>query len=84
MSPEDCRPSFVDGTCAFCKEHSGEGQSQGLAPLFNDYNCIAPEEVEELENHMYLLCPPRVKAFVFKTRMWGGSFPGPAGEAFFD
>ena len=73
MTKDDCRPSDADGTCAFCKDRKRKDHegSKGLVALFEDYNLIAPEDLEELSNHKYLLCPADIKAFVFKTRVWG-------------
>lgn len=73
MCTDDCRPSFVDGTCAFCQDRKSAGRkgTQGVIALFEDYNFIVPEDDWEPENHIYLLCPVGIKAFAFKTRMWG-------------
>lgn len=73
MTNEDCRPSSADGACAFCKDQKRqdhEGKT-GLVALFDDYNFIVPEDHDELSSHKYLLCPADIKAFVFKTRVWG-------------
>jgi len=80
MSTDDCRPSFVDGTCAFCQDLESKGHrgKQGQVALFGDYNFIDPEDHEELSSHIYMLCPAEIKAFAFKTRMWGKiSMPAP-------
>lgn len=73
MTNEDCRSSSADGACAFCKDQKGkdhEGKT-GLVALFDDYNFIVPADHDELSSHKYLLCPAIIKAFVFKTRVWG-------------
>jgi len=73
MFTEDCRPTFVDGTCAFCRDLKSEenrGEQQQVA-MFEDYNFIAPEDEPVLDNHQYLLCPAEIQAFAFKTRVWG-------------
>lgn len=73
MTNEDCRSSSADGACAFCKDQKRqdhEGKT-GLVMLFDDYNFIVPEDHDELSSHKYLLCPAIIKAFVFKTRVWG-------------
>jgi len=74
MTMDDYRPSPADGACAFCtedqKRQDHEGKT-GLVALFEDYNLIVPEYHDELSRHKYLLCPADIKAFVFKTRVWG-------------
>jgi hypothetical protein len=73
LDKEDCRPSPADGACAFCKDQKRQDHEGkiGLVSLFDDYNLIDPEDHDELSSHKYLLCPADIKAFVFKTRVWG-------------
>lgn len=73
MNNEDCRSSSDDGACVFCKDQKRQNQQgkTGLVALFDDYNFIVPEDHDELSSHKYLLCPAEIKAFVFKTRVWG-------------
>lgn len=65
MSADDCRPSFGDGTCAFCrdlksKDHQGERRQLAL---FGDYNFIPPEDETRLNNHQHLVCVAEIKVF---------------------
>lgn len=72
MGDIDCKRWSSDCACDTC----GRGASYGrrsVATAFEDYQHILSStgNRKELTRHMYLLCPKKIPAFVFKLRRWG-------------
>jgi len=66
------KPWVTDCACVVCRRRKEEAaQSEAKPEIFGDYHRIVPETHEFLEAHQYFLLPPRLWAFVFKTRTWG-------------
>jgi hypothetical protein len=69
LEESDCRKYYSDCTCRICQEKTAAGEGD-VKSIFDDYNFIVPSEANDLSRHMYLLCPRRLPAFVFKWRSW--------------
>lgn len=67
---EDIRTFSSDCPCATCERRRAKGEKR-VTPLFEDYKSIHLSQDGELTDHAYLLCPVVMRAFVFKTRLWG-------------
>ncbi|KAI3321961.1 P-loop containing nucleoside triphosphate hydrolase protein [Xylariaceae sp. AK1471] len=71
MDSKDCRHWIPDCNCRVCRIKGTKGQPEKtIVSLFEDYNDITMELVDELTPHQYFMCSFETRAFVFKTRMW--------------
>lgn len=53
-----------------------KSKQRGVRPktsMYSSYDDIYPETTMSLTDHQYLLCPPSVYAYIFKSRAWGKS-----------
>lgn len=78
MTPRDCRPNHVDGSCDYCRllrrESGKKNEEDSMVALFEDYNFITVDDADVRDDpHICVLSPVEVSAFVFKTRTWGES-----------
>ncbi|KAK7961913.1 P-loop containing nucleoside triphosphate hydrolase protein [Apiospora aurea] len=73
MNANDLRKGGWRCPCSVCQSVRNDVGESDFEALFSDYDTIDSETWEEelMTAHQYLLCPPFVRVFVFRTRAWG-------------
>lgn len=63
---------ITDCSCFVCRRRNKErSQAKAEGEPFEDYHGIYPKDNKSLTPHQYFLLPPKIWAFIFKTRTWG-------------
>ncbi|KFY59939.1 hypothetical protein V496_05480 [Pseudogymnoascus sp. VKM F-4515 (FW-2607)] len=62
---------ITDCSCFVCRRRNKErSQAKAEGEPFEDYHGIYPKDNKTLTPHQYFLLPPKIWAFIFKTRTW--------------
>src|SRR3569833_1974674 len=75
MDTTDIRNWNSDCICEVCESKRdatvSKTTTKEFTSLFEDYDLIDIERQTELSQHQYILCPHQIKAFNFRTLIWG-------------